>query len=98
MNITDILKMDGRKRAPVIENIWRGARPYRKDVTPPSVATVRRVCSIFKESGQSNHSGMAHLLPYLVAYCEAERIPYSLKSAFSKGKCYGYYLKREEEL
>jgi hypothetical protein len=93
-----LLEQDGRKKADTIDPF-----PVLYDVirhgSGPSVANVKRAIKAFDASGHSNHSGSRLLLPYIIAYCEEKKIPYTLSAQFTKdGKRIGYYIKKEAYL
>ena len=91
MSVNDILKMDGRKKAPRID-----AHTLLQSIHTPTVAGVKLVIAMFQKKGESSHSGMRILMPYVIAYCEENKISYQLQAGFKDGKCFGYFIKRME--
>lgn len=94
-SIADILKMHGGKRAPAPMYPW----PKRFAVpSKVSVSTVRMVITAFEQSRQTGHSAMALTLPYVIAYCEENNIPYQLSHLVSEeGRSAGYTIQRIEK-
>ncbi len=92
--LMEVLTMDGRRRAvpvQVFDQLWEHAF---------SIAMVRETIENFLANGYSGpHSGNRHTLPFVLAYCEENAIPYTLTAAFTReGKRAGYSLKREDPL
>lgn len=86
--IDDILKLDGRKRAP-------RARTLPLPSQPPKVKSVKLAIEQFLKQGESGrHSSGAILLRYILAYCEAHNIGYVLQRWVVAGRPAGYYIKR----
>ena len=90
MNILDALKLDGRVKMPEVETGW----PRVKVASTPTVSSIRRVIQSFESSGNSSHSGAAVTLKYVLAYCEAKNIPYTLERTVIDGRCDGYFVER----
>lgn len=77
---------DGRKPARVPKQFWP-----RRAGAPPSVSVVRMTIKHFIHNGESTHSGNGMLLPYVIEYCEREKIEYVLMA--SPGL--GYYIQKK---
>jgi len=92
MQVNEILKMDGRKRAPYIDPF-----PVIRVQSQPNISSIKTTIAVFERTGSTNHSSNRLLLPYVIAYCEENNIPYQLSFAVSKeGKRAGYFIKKLE--
>jgi hypothetical protein len=90
--INEILKLDGRYRAPMVDI-------FRYNPSPPSVKAVRDAIKHFIKEGQSGrHSPYAILLRYIVAYCEANNVSYQLTCGTYEGRKCGYFIKRMDDV